>query len=80
MKIKGENKEFMDELDFKENLILKSIVSNKNCIFTQHLNLYLFYKSNNNFKHIPKTILREHLDAHIVRLEIIGWKILHQNN
>ena len=65
MKIKGENKEFMDELDFKENLILKSIDSNKNCIFTQHLNLYLFYKSNNNFKHIPKTILREHLDAHI---------------
>lgn len=65
MKIKGENKEFMDELDFKENLILKSIDSNKNCIFTQHLNLYLFYKSNNNFKHIPKTIFREHLDAHI---------------
>lgn len=66
MRIVNQNFEnFMAELNFKETLILESINLKNDSIFTKHLNLKLFYKSNNNFKYTPSSISRVHLDNHI---------------
>lgn len=88
MRIKNENQDFMDELNFKENLILTSINIKNDSIFTKHLNLNLFNKSNNNFIYSPSHIVRNDLLNHIteIRNEWVNnftpeqLKKLNQNN
>lgn len=73
MRIKTKNFNFMQELNFKENLILTSVNSKYKSIFSGHLNLSLFFKMDNNFQHQPKEVMREDLLQHIEAIRN-DWK------